>query len=191
MRSHEILDYLHAIDEELAHHAKEGETLELHLLGRSALILGFGLNLMTKDIDILYVHGSELQSKAEELFGKGSRGAVRWEFYLEPVSSGLPPIPSGYCARSTDIAGPWKVLRPKQPEIHDLAATKLKRFHAKDREDLRILCDTGQMTPEALRKALDSAFAFSADEQEDPGRKRAFENLETVIEYLEGKRRVV
>jgi hypothetical protein len=189
MQSDEILDFFKALDEELAHHAKEGETLELYLIGRSALILSYGLDLMTKDVDIIYVHGSKLQDKAEELFGKGTEGAEKWGFYLERVSSGLPPIPIGYQSRSIDVPGPWKVIRPKRPEVHDLAATKLKRFHAKDRVDLRILCDTGELSADGLRQALDSAFAFAADEEEDPGRKKAYKNLTTVIDYLEGRRR--
>jgi hypothetical protein len=191
VRSDEILDYLHAIDEELVPHALEGETLDFCLLGRSALILGFGLSLMTKDVDVVDADNLKLQRKAEELFGKGSPGAARWGFYLETVSSGFPPLPGSYRARSVEIPGSWKVLRPRHLEIHHLAASKLKRFHAKDREDLRILCDTGRMTSEGLRGALESAFAFSADEEEDPGRKSAFENLEVVIEYLEGKRRAI
>jgi hypothetical protein len=189
MQGDEILGFFNALDGALTHYAREGETLELYLLGRAALILGYGLNLMTKDVDIVYFHGSDLQKKAEELFGKGTQGAEKWGFYLETVSSGLPPIPNGYQSRSIDVPGPWKIIRPKRPEIHDLAATKLKRFHAKDRIDLQILCDTGELNGDGLRQALDSAFVFAADEEEDPGRKTAYKNLSMVIDYLEGRRR--
>jgi hypothetical protein len=148
----EILGFLEAIDAELVKHAKEGERLDLYLIGRSALILRYGLNLATKDVDIVHFHGSELELRAVELFGKGTRNAERLGFYLEPVPQGLPPIPRGYCPRSEDLPGPWRVLRPRQPEPHDLAVTKLKRFHAKDRGDLRILCDSGQLNAERLRR---------------------------------------
>ena len=189
MRSEEILDFFSALDEELARHAKEGETLELYVIGRSALILSYGLNSTTKDIDVIYFHGSELQNKAVEQFGQGTQGARKWGFYLETVSSGLPPIPNGYRSRSIDVPGPWRVIRPKRLEIHDLAVTKFKRFHAKDRADLQILCDTGELNEAGLRLALDSAFAFAADEDEDPGRKIAYSNIFIVIDYLEGRRR--
>jgi hypothetical protein len=188
MRSDDILKLFEAIDLELTRHAGEGETLDLYLIGRSALILGYDLNLMTKDIDILYSHGSELQQKALERFGQGTAGAGKWGFHLEAVSSGLPPVPSGYRSRAIDVPGPWRVIRPKRLEIHDLAVTKLKRFHAKDRADLRILCDTGELNEAGLRQALDLAFTFAADEDEDPGRRTAYSNLHTVIEYLEGRR---
>lgn len=107
---------------------------------------------------------------------------------LEAVSSGLPPLPIGYRARCIAIPGPWRVLRPSRPEIHDLAATKLSRFHARDREDLRLLCDTGELTADRLRKVVDLAFAFAADEDEDPKRRAAYTNLAMVVDYLEARR---
>jgi len=147
----EILNFLKAIDAELAGHAEESERLDLYLIGRSALILRYGVTLATKDVDIVHFHGLELEHKAIELFGKGTENAERLGSYLEPVPQGLPPIPGGYCKRSQDIPGDWQVLRPKQPEPHDLVVTKLKRFHAKDRQDLRILCDSGELMSDRLR----------------------------------------
>jgi hypothetical protein len=185
MQTDEIMDFLKSIDGELARHAEEGHTLDLYLIGRSALVLLYGLDLATKDIDILYFHGSRLQEKAVELFGKGTLNAERWGFYLEPVPQGLPPIPSAYCNNSEPIPGEWRVIRPKCPEPHDLAVTKLKRFHAKDREDLQIMCDSGQMRKDRLEKTLESAFAFA--EKGDPGWERARANLSQVVNYLEGK----
>ena len=189
MVDEDILTFLGAIDDELARHAAEGETLDLHLLGRSALVLGFGVRLMTKDVDVVYDHGSKLLDRAVETFGRGTIGAARHGLYLEAVSSGLPPLPVGYQGRCIAIPGPWNILRPSRPEIHDLAATKLSRFHARDREDLRILCDTGGMTAHRLREVVALAFAFAADEDEDPKRKAAYANLGVVVEYLEGRRR--
>jgi hypothetical protein len=68
-----------------------------------------------------------------------------------------------------------------------LAVTELKRFHAKDREDLQILCDSGRLDAGRLREVLDSAFAWA--EKEDPERARADGNLMRVVDYLEGKTR--
>jgi Nucleotidyltransferase of unknown function (DUF6036) len=184
MRRDEILAFLQAIDAELVSHAPRGETVDLYLIGRSALIVRFDLNLATRDVDIVHFHGSELERIAVELFGKGTANAERLGFYLEPVPQGLPPIPGGYCHRSENVAGPWRVLRPKQPEPHDLAATKLKRFHAKDRQDLQILCDSGQLEADRLKKVLESAFAWA--EKDDPDRAIAERNLARVIDYLEG-----
>jgi hypothetical protein len=181
----EVLAFLEAIDAELLRHAREGQTVDLYLIGRSALIVRFGLDLATRDVDIVHFHGSELERIAVELFGKGTTNAERLGFYLEPVPQGLPPIPGGYCHRSEDLLGRWRVIRPKYPEPHDLAVTKLKRFHAKDRQDLQILCDSGELEADRLRQGLESAFAWAA--KDDPDREIAARNLARVIDYLEGK----
>ncbi len=76
-----------------------------------------------------------------------------------------------------------------QPNPHDLAVIKLKRFHAKDREDLQILCDSGEMDPDLLWRGLDSAFARA--EKDDPDREVAAQNLAMVVEYLEGRTRAL
>jgi len=93
MRQDEILQFLQAIDAELALHVAEGERLDLYLIGRSALILRYGLDLATRDVDIVHIHGSALQGKALDLFGKGTRNAERLGFFLESVPQGLPAIP--------------------------------------------------------------------------------------------------
>ena len=187
MVNNDILDFLKAIDTELVKHAQPGETLDLYLIGRSALILGYGVSLMTKDVDILLDDRSKLQQMALQAFRKGTPGARRFDFYLEPVPKGLPPIPGTYRTRSIAVPGEWVVIRPKCPEIHDLAVTKLNRFHARDREDLQILCDTGELTAAGLERALASAFAWAEDG--DPSQTAAYWNMRKVIDYLEGKTR--
>lgn len=140
---------------------------------------------MTKDIDIVDMHGPPLQKVAEEIFGRDTPAARRYGFFLESVSSGLPPLPIGYQARCVDLEGTWAVIRPKRPEANDLAVTKLSRFHAKDREDVQILCDRGLLDPATLRERLDLAHAFT--EEGNEGREGAYANLEVVIDYLEGR----
>jgi hypothetical protein len=184
--NNELLLFLKAIDDELAKHAGKGETVNLYLLGRAALILGYGLSLMTKDIDIVHTHNSPLQEIAEMAFGRDTPTAARWGFYLESVSSGLPPLPLGYQSRCVDVEGDWAVIRPKRPEPNDLAVTKLGRFHAKDREDLRILSDRGLLNAVTLKERLDQAHLWS--EEGDPKSEAAYRNLGIVIDYLEGRR---
>ena len=111
--------------------------------------------------------------------------------YLEPVPPGLPPVPGGIRRRSMELPGDWKVLRPLVTEPHDLAVTKLKRFHAGDREDLRILCDSGDLSRQGLERALDLAYPFGMDEDEDPGCKKVNQSLRKVIAYLEGRTRTL
>jgi hypothetical protein len=135
-------------------------------------------------------HGESppLQARVFELFGKGGSNAQKWGFYLEAVPAGLPPVPGSYRARSVEIPGPWKVLRPKQLDAHHLAMTKLRRFHAGDREDLRILCDSGDLTTNGLLSALDSAYPFGLDEDEEPSHRLVKDHFHKLVDYLEGRR---
>jgi len=189
MEPNKILRFLEGVDAALVEYAEEGERLDLHLIGRSALILRYGLNIGTRDVDIVHIHGRRLESKAVELFREGTANAERFGFYLELVPQGLPPIPGAYFSRSEPIPGRWRVLRPMQPNPHDLAVTKLKRFHAKDREDLRILCDSGELDADRLRRGLESAFVWA--EKDDQDHEVAARNLARVVEYLEGNARTL
>lgn len=187
MAGDEILAFLGAIDAELARHAEPGELLDLHLLGRSALILGYGVRLMTKDVDVVDIRDSHLLGVAIDGFGRDTPGHATHGFYLEAISSGLPPLPSGYQERCVDFPGAWQVLRPKRPEVHDLVVTKLRRFHLGDREDVRILCDTGDVEAAVLRERFDLAHCFS--DRDDPRVVSATRHLDRVVDYLDGRRR--
>jgi hypothetical protein len=190
MDKSEIVRFLEAIDAELVPYAGAGERMDLYLLGRSALIVRYGLGLATKDVDMVS-HGetSILHAKAFDLFGKGKPHAIKWGLYLEGVPQAIPPVPGRYQRLSVELPGNWTVLRPKQLDPHDLAITKLKRFHAGDREDLRILCDSGNLNREELEAALDSAFPFGNDEDAEPDFKRVEPHFRKLIDYLEGRSR--
>jgi hypothetical protein len=181
-----VLEFLRAIDRELAKVVTDGRRLDLYLIGRAALIVRYGLSLATKDVDIVGRMGDrDLEELALAAFGKGTPNAQRLGLYLEEVPAGIPPIPGSYKRRAEDLPGTWHVLWPRQPEPHDLAVTKFRRFHAGDQQDLKIMCDSGDLTPDGLEQAVDSAFRWAADEEEDPGHRRARANLRVVLRYLE------
>jgi hypothetical protein len=190
MDKNDIVRFLEAIDAELVPHAAPGERMDLYLLGRSALIVRYGLGLATKDVDMVWQGEiSVLHTKAIELFGQGTSHAIKWGLYLERVAAGYPPVPGRYQRMAAELPGTWKVLRPKQLDPHDLAISKLKRFHAGDREDLRILCDSGDLTRTGLEQALDSAFPLGTDEDAEPDYKRVEPHFRKLLEYLEGQSR--
>src|SRR5438552_3381860 len=106
MEKSKIIEFLEAVDTELAAYAKEGERLDFYLLGRSALIVRYGLNLATKDVDVVgRTNAPELEAKALELFGKGTPNAKKWGLYLEGVPPALPPVSGGFCKRAVDVPG--------------------------------------------------------------------------------------
>jgi hypothetical protein len=184
----QILGLLKELDNALAKHVEQNHRLEMYLIGRGSLALRLELQITTDDLDMVQMSKPQdplsLEEKALELFGEGTTNAQRLGLYLQRVPAGLPPIPHWFKKRCTDVPGDWRIILPKLLELHDFAVTKLKRFSAKDREDLKIMCDHNCLTPEGLRKSLDNAFAFAADEEEDPGRAQAYSNLKLVDSYL-------
>jgi hypothetical protein len=184
----ELQRFLHELDDALKPFAGPGERLNLYQIGRMSLVQHFHLPNTTRDFDVLREHDSPLLEQALKLFGKDTERARRLGIYLEIVPEGLPPIPAGYRTRCVDVPGPWSVLRLRRPDPYDLAVTKLKRFAAKDREDIQFLCDHGHVSDiNKLRQVLDSAFLWVHEKDDDPDRERAFNNLERVREYLEGR----
>lgn len=185
----QIRQFLDQLDTELATHAKAGEHLDLYHIGRSALVLDYGVPLSTRDFDFVQMRDSKLEAKALELFGKDTPNAERLGLYLDPVPQVLPPVPQGFRKRCRQVEGSWKVLRLWRLEPHDLAATKLKSFRSGDRQDLQFLCDQGLLNPTDLRRSLELAFFWDAEKDGDPDREAAFAHFETVIDYIEGRRR--
>ena len=189
-----ILKFLEAVDAKLASQATAGQRLDLYVIGKAAVILFYGgeqAGAMTSDVDVVQVSypPAPLLSAALEQFGKGTSGANEHGLYLETVVDGIPPLAGSFKKRCTQIAGDWKVLAVWQPDANDLAASKLKRYASKDRDDLRHLCDNGFLQAAKLRQSLTSAFMWETEESGDPGRERAFANLDKVIAYLEGNSR--
>lgn len=183
--------FFERIDQELLPFAKEGARFDMFLLGRAAMVLTYQFPLATQDIDFVLMRDSDLESKAIELFGKGTALTKALGLYLDPVPQGLPPLPGGFRHRCQLVPGDWKVLRLWMLEVHDLATTKLKSFRAKDREDLQLLCDQGWLSAAKLRASLQAAFPFAAHDVEDdpdtPDWTNALAGFKRVEAYLNGE----
>lgn len=181
-----IRAFLDAIDAALASVAND-KTLDVYHIGRSALVWEYDYIATTADFDILQPKGNtELVEVALAQFGKGTARARELGLYLEIVPEGLPPAPVGYEKRARVVEGPWRVLRVFHLDPHDLAATKLRRFAAKDREDIRQLCDLGVLDEQQLERTLEKAFLFNLDKDGDEFRDAAFRHLRIVQQYLRG-----
>jgi Nucleotidyltransferase of unknown function (DUF6036) len=183
-----IVTFLTAIDEALAATAA-GETLDVYHIGRSALVWEYDLIATTSDIDILQPKGgAKLVELALSLFGRGTDGAKTHSLYLDVVNEAFPPMPGGYEHRARRVDGPWKVLKVYHLDPYDLAASKLRRFAPKDREDIRQLCDLGHLLdPKKLEEILEKAYHFNLEKDGDEFRDTAFEHLRIVQRYLRGE----
>ena len=190
----QILKFLADLDAALVSLAPAGQRLDLYVIGKAAVILFHGgdqAGAMTSDVDVVQISHppAPLLSAALERFGKGTAGAKEHDLYLESVLDAIPPLAPGFKKRCTQLPGDWKVLTIWQPEANDLAASKLKRYASKDKDDLRHLCDKGCLQEDKLRRSLDGAFMWETEETGDPDRERTFANLEKVVAYLKGDSR--
>ena len=182
-----ILALLNAIDDAVAT-ARPGASLEVYHIGRSAMVWEYDSIATTSDIDILSPNGAtELVELALLLFGRDTENAKEYGLYLEVVDDALPPMPSGYEKRAHRVDRVWKVLNVFHLDPHDLAASKLRRFATKDREDIRQLCDMGHLDPDRLAEILEKAFAFNLPKDGDEYRDATFSNLQIVQKYLSGE----
>ena len=91
----QILSLINRLDEALIPLAKEGERFDMFHLGRSALVLHYGFQLSTRDVDIVGMQNRELDQKAIELLGEDSPMARSLGIYLDLVPEALPPLPTG------------------------------------------------------------------------------------------------
>jgi hypothetical protein len=167
----------------------DGTTLDLYHIGRSALVWAYGYQATTRDIDVL-VRGepSGLMLEALRLFGRGSAKSAEHGLYLEAVNTAFPPMAGSHRKRAKLYEHPWNVVRLYHLDPHDLAASKLKRFAARDREDIRELCDRDLIDADELERILELAFYFVPADIGDSDRDGAFANLKVVQSYLRGER---
>src|SRR5262249_39064054 len=153
------------------------QRLDLSVIDKAAVILFYGgdqAGAMTADVDVVQISHppAPLLRAALERLRKGTPGAKEHDLYLERVAKADPPLAGSFRTRCTPMARDWKVLTVWQPEANDLAASKLKRYAAKDRADVRHLCDKGLLQAEKLRQSLTYAFIWHVED--DPDRERAF-----------------
>lgn len=180
--------FLTDIDESLVEEAA-GQSLKLCHIGRSALVWKYDYAATTEDIDVIRPEsGQRLLDLALVRFGRGTPKAKEYNLYLEEVNSAFPPMPSGYMKRAVRVEGLWWVIELYHLDPHDLAASKLRRFATKDREDIRHLCDLNELDPDRLKEILEKAFPFNLEKDGDEYRDTTFEHLRIVQAYLRGER---
>ncbi len=117
------------------------EPLELPLIGSAALMVLAGYERGTKDTDVLEtLDVGAAKERLLELAGKGTEIATRRLMYIDIVSNGLPFLPHGPLFHLCDeINAGLQHLRLKALDVVDVVVSKLKRFSANDRNDIRAM----------------------------------------------------
>lgn len=154
--------------------------VDLFLLGGCSLILFEGRLGATKDLDVVEERLRRSDREASDAlvaaFGETSGRSP----YLDLVPGGLPPLPAGWVGRSIGRDSPSPRIRLWTLGYADLIVSKLRRWHPRDRADVRYVCDRHPEVRTHLASLTANDF-FEVDwwEQMEPRRDR-------VLDYLDG-----
>ncbi len=146
--SDEIISFLQKLDKLVP----DDRDLDLYLSGGAAVLIAYAGTLATKDVDAIG-RSEGILRVLQEHAGKESDIHVDTGLYLDLVSPGLFLSEYGWRARAQPVAvANLQRLRVYVLELHDLILSKLKRFNAKDQQDLEWLCLRPELDADVLRK---------------------------------------
>jgi predicted nucleotidyltransferase len=131
-----ILAYMSVLD---GHLVATGHSTALYLSGGAAVVLAYGGTDRTKDVDAFVAEPNEILDELQLWAGKNTPVAKREGFFFEVVPPIYPAAP-GMFERAVPIEGlKLQAIKPFAIELHDIIITKLGRYHAKDRADIKLL----------------------------------------------------
>jgi len=126
------LEFLSAVDHALS------SKVEVHCIGGFVLTLAYGARRTTGDVDYLTVAPSDAAAEIERLAGRQSKLAKTHKIFFHRAV-GVTDLPENYDGRLVDLELGFDNLSLRVLEIYDLALSKLSRNSPKDREDVKFL----------------------------------------------------
>jgi hypothetical protein len=148
---------------------KPTRKIELYLGGGAAVLLAYDGSQPTVDVDAIG-ESTAILRELEDVAGRNSDIHRLTGFYLDIVPPGKFPSAQGWQGRCQPVDIPHlESLRIYVLEPHDLVISKLgpMRFGAKDREDIRDVCDNVDLRQEVLLdRYREARQRFDRDEQE-------------------------
>ena len=159
--------------------------VDLYLLGGCALVLYDGRIGATKDLDAVEEMVTRSDAEAADLLARTFGRESGREPYLDLVKGGLPPLTFGWQGRAVPRPSPTESIRLWSLDFVDLIVSKLRRWHPRDRADVRHVCDRHPEVRERLAAVSESDF-FAVDwwEQMEPRRDRVLGYLDGLVEEL-------
>jgi len=141
--------------------------IELRLLGSAALMLQTDYQRGTKDGDIYQTASitEDVRDHLLALAGKDTPLHERHRIYLDIVTSGLPFLPHQprWLPRAT-LNATLTTFEVEVLDVVDVVVSKLKRFHANDRSDVKAMVDRELVPHEQLvLRFRDAVDVFSGD----------------------------
>jgi hypothetical protein len=172
-------EFLRAVD--AAWSLKTDHKIPLHVLGSTALFLQTDYVRGTKDGDVLQTRhiASPIRERLLELAGPKSKLAVNYGMYIDIVSPNIPMLPMS----SEWHAYPLRLqhFEVEVLDIHDVVVSKLKRWHAGDRDDVRAMAEADRLH----RDRLISRFEAVVDRYKFDGRADLLPRMADRLNFIE------
>jgi Nucleotidyltransferase of unknown function (DUF6036) len=126
------------------------EPIELHCIGGFVVSLLYGLPRPTGDVDYVAAIPRYRIEELEQLAGRGSKLAAKYEVHLQHVT--VATMPEDYESRLKEMfPGRLKKLKIFAPDAYDLVLSKLERNSPKDQGDVEYLAKTVPLDPKILQ----------------------------------------
>ena len=146
--SDEIVSFLRKLDNLIP----DDQKFDLYLNEGAAILIAYDGTVATKDVDAIG-RPEGLLRLLHEHAGKDSRVHVDTGLYLDVVAAGLFLSEHGWQGRAHPFGeANLERLRVYVLELHDLILSKVKRFNAKDQQDVEWLCYREELDIEILRE---------------------------------------
>ncbi len=166
-----------------------GPRITVHIIGSTALMLQTPFSRQTKDSDILEATGLDDDARRQllKLGGPDTTLATKWSLHVQVVMRAIPFLPRPACWQPIEIAGLGDALSVAALSVTDVVVSKLKRFDARDRNDIDAMIRGGHVVHGLLVQRFSSAFdQFLGDARADD-LPRYIENLNQVERDMFGR----
>jgi len=157
--------------------------IKLDVIGSGALMLQTNYARRTKDSDVLetrILEEKNIRDALMALAGKGSDLHKHYGIYLDIVQSSLPFLPHSPLFHSIKTLEKLRHFEIRALDIADVVVSKLHRFNANDRSDIREMIQQNRISHQRLierfRLAVDQ-FEMDARAEDLP---KYIENLHAV-----------
>ncbi len=180
-----VLSRLDEIDIGIARGESNDSPLNLYLIGSAAMILAYGLDRGTTDIDLIGRADDPelLRLIRDDATSRPTRSRAPISIHhVDEAIAGLRPI---FKTRVIEIEpGRWRQIRVFVPDALDLILSKISRFSATDRQDIQLLCisTSDPVDPSTLRSRFLDHFDWEIGDNPQLG-----ERLERIVDYLSGR----
>jgi len=157
--------------------------IQLRVLGSAALMLQTDYARGTKDGDIYQTASltDDIKNRLLALAGKGTPLHLRYRIYLDVVSNGLPflPSPQRWHPR-VELNAELEVFEIEVLDIIDVVVSKLMRFHANDRDDVKEMIARDLVPHDQLVSRFRSAVDVRSGDARSADLPRCVRNLNQV-----------